>query len=132
MSQRVVFIGVELEILLKSVIRRRVIRLGINLENIQVIMERNIQITTSDCLFLVMILMNPQILIHKILDCLCQIMFSLLKQMILMLGFWIPENQYIWNVVICGILILNKHRMEPTYILEMIVLIRSRDTKKFQ
>jgi hypothetical protein len=74
MSQRVVFIVVDLDILLKTVIRRRVMRLGINLENIQVIMQKNLQIMISDCLLLVMILMNPRILIHGILDCLCQML----------------------------------------------------------
>jgi hypothetical protein len=33
--------------------------LGINLEKIQVIMQKNLQIMTSNCLLLVMILMNP-------------------------------------------------------------------------
>jgi hypothetical protein len=40
-------------------------RQGINLEHIQVIMQKNIQIMISDCLLLVMILMNPRILIHE-------------------------------------------------------------------
>jgi hypothetical protein len=53
------FTVVDLDISLKTVIRRRAIRLGINLENIQVIMQKNIQIMISYCLLLVMILMNP-------------------------------------------------------------------------
>jgi hypothetical protein len=73
------FIVVDLDILLETVIRRRVMRLGINLENIQVIMQNNLQIMISDCLLLVMILMNPRILIHMILDCLCLMLLCLLK-----------------------------------------------------
>jgi hypothetical protein len=95
MSQRVVFIVVDLDILLKTVIRRRVMRLGINLEHIQVIMQKNIQIMISDCLLLVMILMNPRILIHRILGCLCLMLLYLLKRMILMPGLWISKHQYI-------------------------------------
>jgi hypothetical protein len=48
LSQRVVFIMVDLDIFLKTVIRRRVIRLEINLEHILVIMQKNIQIMISD------------------------------------------------------------------------------------
>jgi hypothetical protein len=79
LSQRVVFIVVDLDILLETVIRRRVMRLGINLEHIQVIMQKNLQIMISDCLLLVMILMNPQILIHGILGYLCLTLLYLLK-----------------------------------------------------
>jgi hypothetical protein len=95
MSQRVVFIVVDLDILLQTVIRKRVKRPGINLEHIQVIMQKNLQIKISDYLLLVMILMNPQILNHGILGCLCLILLYLLKQMILMPGLWNPEHQYI-------------------------------------
>ena len=95
MSQRDVFIVVDLDILLETVIRRRVMRLGINLENIQVIMQMNLQIMISDCLLLVMILMNPRILIHGILDYLCPMLLYLLKRMIVMPSLWILEHQYI-------------------------------------
>jgi hypothetical protein len=95
MSQRVFFIVVDLDILLKTVIRIKVMRLGINLEHIQVIMKKNIQIMISDYLLLVMILMNPRILIHGILGCLCLTLLYLMKQMILMPRFWILEHQYI-------------------------------------
>jgi hypothetical protein len=53
------------------------------------------QIMISDYLLLVMILMNPQILTHGILGCLCLTLLYLLKQMILMPGLWILEHQYI-------------------------------------
>ena len=95
MSQRVVFIVVDLDTWLKIVIRRKVTRLGINLEHIQVIMQKNLQIKITDYLLLVMILMNPQILIHGILGCLCLTFLYLLKQMILMPGLCIPGHQYI-------------------------------------
>jgi hypothetical protein len=95
MSQKVVFIVVDLDISLNIVIRRRVMRLGINLENIQVIMQKNLPIMISNYLFLVTILMNPRISIHEILDCLCPMFLCLLKQMIVMPDLWIPEHQYI-------------------------------------
>jgi hypothetical protein len=85
----VVFIVVDLDIWLKTVIRRKVTRLGINLEHIQVIMQKNLQIKISDYLLLVMILMNPRILTHGILGCLCLTLLYLLKRMILMPSLWI-------------------------------------------
>jgi hypothetical protein len=69
--------------------------LGINLEHIQVIMQKNLQIKITDYLLLVMILMNPRILTHGILGCLCLTLLYLLKRMILMPSLWIPEHQYI-------------------------------------
>jgi hypothetical protein len=95
MNQRVVFIVVDLDILLKIVIRRKVMSLGINLEHIQVIMQKKCQIMISDYLLLVIILMNSQILNHRILGFLCLTLLYLLKWMILMPGLWIPEHQYI-------------------------------------
>jgi hypothetical protein len=92
MSERVVFIVVDLDILLKIVIRRRVMRLGIILEIIQVIMQKNLQIMISDCLLLLMIFMNPRILIQGILDYLCLTLLYLLKQMISMPSLWILEH----------------------------------------
>jgi hypothetical protein len=93
MSQRVVFIVVDLDIWLKTIIRRKVMRLGINLEHIQVIMQKNLQIKITDYLLLVMILMNPRILTHGILGCLCLCFIS--KTDDLMPVLWIPEHQYI-------------------------------------
>jgi hypothetical protein len=46
-------------------------------------------------LFIASTLMNPRILTHEILGCLCLTLLYLLKRMILMPGLWIPEHQYI-------------------------------------
>jgi hypothetical protein len=95
MSLRVVFLVVDLDIWLKTVIRRKVMRLGINLEHIQFIRQKKIQIKIIDYLLLVMILTNPQILTHGILGCLLLTLLYVLKWMILMPGLLIPEHQYI-------------------------------------
>jgi hypothetical protein len=119
------------EHIVKDCHKKKCDELGINLKHIQVIMQKNLQIKISYYLLLVMILMNPQILTHRILGCLCLTLLYLLKWMILMPGLWILEHQYIGHVINIGMLILNKHRVVPTYILEMTALIGSRDVETF-
>lgn len=81
--------------MVKGYHKKKVMSLGINLEHIQVIMQKNLQVKITDYLLLVMILMNPQILTHGILGCLCLTLLYLLKQMILMPSLCIMEHQYI-------------------------------------